>query len=591
VDPRAGAAEATGHAAPEPIAGATTLCEVPAFPERAPATPTHLGSDHKPAAVRLGAGVRWGWALFFLCTYVLADSITELFPHPRFGVQPWNLRPALAIALIAGGSSGYVPLTLLAVLVGWAIVPGAHLGFAWFLAGIGLTASYWAAGSTLRRWTQWSSAAVRPRDVNWLLAVSLATATLGSAIEALRQIAAPEMDASSYPLLTWRLFIANLLGIIVWMPVILQFVGGAWVSWGARARTVLLLRDGLLFVLVLAALLLLVFGFQPLDEFRMSYLLFLPMIVVAMRYGLPGVVTTLPMVQLGLLGALATVGVRPGTAFEFQLLILTLAISSLYLGSLTDERRRAAEQITQNERTLRERSRALDEAQRIASTAELAAALAHDLSQPLSAIGTYARASQLLAERGDQERPKLIETLRLIADEIARAGQYLRRMREFFRTGSMRADRVLVSSLFESTHAHLRDRLVRADVSWYTTIEPGLPPVRADAVQTGAILGNLVANACEAMTGAIGSHQVHLKAMRAPGNDVGMVRILVEDTGPGVPLDLRERLFKPLATSKPNGMGLGLALSRSIAERQGGRLWFEPDCDLTTFCLELPCYG
>jgi len=582
---RCGAGNATQD---EGLVGAD-CCAAGALADAVPIASTQPGTKPKPAAARRGTGLRWSLALLFLVAFVLADTVTELFPHPRFGVQPWNLRPALAIGLIAGGGSGYVPVILLAVLCGWAIIPGSHLGLAWLLAGLAVVASYWAAGLVLQRWSRWGGLAVGPRDVNLLLAVSLVTATLSSAIDALRQIAAPEMDASAYPLLTWRLFVADLLGIVVWMPVMLQFLGGAQIRWSTRVRTSAVLRDGLLFVLVLASLLLLVFGFRPLDEFRMSYLLFLPMIVVAMRYGIPGVVSTLPMVQLGLLGALATVGIRPGTAFEFQLLVLTLAISSLYLGALTDERRRAAEQIAQNERSLRERSHALDEAQRIASTAELAAAMANDLSQPLSAIGTYARASQLLAQRGEAERPKLTETLQFIAEETARAGQYLRRMREFFRTGSMRADRVLVGSLFESTHAHLRDRLARAEVSWHATIEPGLPPVRADAVQTGAILGNLVANACDAMAGTVSLRQVYLKALLAAGSPTSMVRILVEDTGPGVAPEARERLFKPLATSKPNGMGLGLALSRSIAERQGGRLWFEPGCERTTFCLELPC--
>jgi C4-dicarboxylate-specific signal transduction histidine kinase len=346
-----------------------------------------------------------------------------------------------------------------------------------------------------------------------------------------------------------------------------------------------------LFLLAVAALLLLVFGFQPLDEFRMSYLLFLPLIVAAMRYGLPGAVIAVPVVQFGLLGTLATVGIRPGTAFEFQLLVLTLALASLFLGALNDERRRATERSARHERSLRERSQALDEALRIASTAELAAALAHDLAQPLSAIGTYARASQLLAERGAAEDPRLREILQQIAAESTRAAQYLHRLRDFFRTGSMQLERVPVAHLFESAREHLRERLLRTGAAWQATIAPGLPPVHVDAVQIGAVLGNLVANACDAMAESGAPRAIRLQALPAPasgGAMVPMVRILVEDSGPGVPPEIRERLFQPLATSKPNGMGLGLALSRSIVERQGGRLWFEPDLPSTTFCLDLP---
>ncbi|HXW65654.1 MAG TPA: ATP-binding protein, partial [Burkholderiaceae bacterium] len=304
-----------------------------------------------------------------------------------------------------------------------------------------------------------------------------------------------------------------------------------------------------------------------------------------------GIATTIPLAQLGLLGALTLAGMRPGTAFEFQLLMLTLAISTLYLGALSDERQRSAARIAGHERTLRERDRALAETQRIASTAELAAALAHDLNQPLSAIGTFARASQVLADRGEAERTKLIETLDQVVQESARAGQYLRRMRDFFRTGTMRLEPISVAGLVESTHAHVRDRLIRADIQWRCTIEPGLPAVSVDAVQIGAVLGNLVANACDALEGRLTWRQVHLKAFRITDGGDCQVRILVEDTGPGVPAEVRQRLFTPLATSKPNGMGLGLALSRSIAERQGGRLWFDPDREMTTFCLDLRAYA
>jgi len=536
-----------------------------------------------------GPGGRFWLGALFWIAYVLADSV-DLFPNARFGVQPWSPQPALALALIAHGGSVYAPVVLAAVLSAWFIAPASHLGGEWVLAGVGVAATYWGAGVALRRWAHWGSAEIRSRDVHILLAIVLGTAILAAVLEALRQVAGPELAASALPLLTLRLFIANLLGLVVLTPGLLQWAGGTWAQRWARLRNPLNARDAMIFIVVLGALLVLVFGLRPLDEFRMSYLLFLPMIVVAMRYGLLGAATAIPVVQLGLLGALTLGGTRAGTAFEFQLLILTLSISTLYLGALSDERQRAAARIAEHERILRERDHALADAQRIASTAELAAALAHDLNQPLSAIGTFARASQVLAERGEAERPKLLETLEQVTQESARAGQYLRRMRDFFRTGTMREERVSVSSLFESTRAHLRDRLVRADVRWRTTIEPGLPAVCGDSVQIGAVLGNLVSNACDVLEDRISWRQIHLKAFRVTDGGTPMVRILVEDTGPGVPAELRERLFKPLATSKPNGMGLGLALSRSIAERQGGRLWFDAEREITTFCLDLRAY-
>ncbi len=564
----------------------------PAGPQAAPGRRiAWLGSARTWIGIH-GAGLRLG-ALFWIA-YVFADPATSLFAHPRFGVQPWSPHPALAVALVAHGGSAYAPVVLAAVLGVWLLTPGASLDPVPLLAAFTLAATYWAAGLALRRWSRWGGPEIGPRDVNVLLLVGLAASICGAAVEALAQVASTALDWSALPLLGFRLFIAGLLGLVILVPVLMLAASGAWRGYRARMPGAAAARDVLLFVLALGALLILVFGMRPLDEFRMSYLLFLPMIVVAMRHGLVGVATANPLVQLGLLGALTLIGTRPGIAFEFQLLVLTLAIAALYLGALSDERQRSAARIAGHERALREHGRALADAQRVAATAELAAALAHDLSQPLSAIGTYARASRVLAEKGASEHARLGETLEQISQESARAGQYLRRMREFFRTGAMQEERVEVGALFDRTHAQLRERLVLAQIEWRVTIEPGLPAVCADAVQAGAVLGNLVGNACDALDAVSGWRQIHLRAYRAPidpGAERAKVRITVQDTGPGVPAELRPRLFKPLATSKANGMGLGLALSRSIAERMNGALWFDAQTERTTFCLDLPVHG
>jgi two-component system, LuxR family, sensor kinase FixL len=276
------------------------------------------------------------------------------------------------------------------------------------------------------------------------------------------------------------------------------------------------------------------------------------------------------------------------TAFEYQMLTLALALTSMYLGLLSSERERAAQRLAVRERELREQRTALSEAQRTAATSELSAALAHDLNQPLSAIGTYARAARLLAERNEPDRSTLLRTLDQISRESARAGQYVRRMRDFFRTGAMHSERLRVEDLIDRGRTHVRDRLERAGILFEASIEPGLPTLRTDTVQAGAILDNLLGNACDALAQAVPPRRIRVLAARPLDAERPLVRITVQDNGPGVPAELRPQLFKPLATSKPHGMGLGLALSRSIAERLGGGLSFDVASSVTTFHLDLP---
>ncbi len=161
-------------------------------------------------------------------------------------------------------------------------------------------------------------------------------------------------------------------------------------------------------------------------------------------------------------------------------------------------------------------------------------------------------------------------------------------MRDFFRTGAMHSESVSAAQLLDSAHAHLRDRLQRAGIEFESTIEPGLPTLRIDTVQVGAVLDNLLGNACDALAESPAPRRIRVAAGRFASGSRSLVRISVQDNGPGVPHELRPQLFKPLATSKPHGMGLGLALSRSIAERLGGELSFDAGSSVTTFHLDLP---
>jgi C4-dicarboxylate-specific signal transduction histidine kinase len=319
----------------------------------------------------------------------------------------------------------------------------------------------------------------------------------------------------------------------------------------------------------------------------MFYLLFLPMIVVATRHGVAGVAATLPMVQLGLIGSLVWVVVRSATVVEFQLLMLALSFTALYLGALADGHREALGAVQRHEITLREQQRALEQTLRAAGASEMASTLAHELNQPLSAIGTYARVCRMQLEAPQLDRAQLAATLEKVSREATRGGEYVRRMRDFFRSGSTRLEHCDLTTIVQSSLDAVADRAAASAIrlNW----EPPRPAPMAlvDRMQVESIMHNLLINAIDALTGQPAPRQIDVRAFEAAGR----VQIEVADSGPGIAEELGETLFTPLATTKPHGMGLGLAISRSTATALGGELWHSKEQPRTTFCLRLPAHG
>jgi signal transduction histidine kinase len=144
---------------------------------------------------------------------------------------------------------------------------------------------------------------------------------------------------------------------------------------------------------------------------------------------------------------------------------------------------------------------------------------------------------------------------------------------------------VEVTELVAAARDQVADRLARSRIAWRESIESALPPLPVDRVQIGAVLGNLLGNAIDALAASGPPRAIEVRARRVVAT---AIRIEVRDSGPGVPVEVRDRLFQPMSTSKPEGMGLGLAISRTIAERHGGRLWLDTESHQTNFCLELP---
>ncbi|RAK65619.1 sensor histidine kinase [Phenylobacterium kunshanense] len=207
-------------------------------------------------------------------------------------------------------------------------------------------------------------------------------------------------------------------------------------------------------------------------------------------------------------------------------------------------------------------------AARLNAMGEMAATLAHELSQPLAAISNYAAAAHRLAPEGRADGD-LADLLARVTDQADRAARIVARIRQGAGQGELTASPEALPDLF----AEIID-VAMADVAKESVIlryefDPDAELVLADRVQVQQVVLNLLRNAFEAMADASWRE---LRIGAAPEGE-HHVRIHVIDSGAGIPRELADRLFEPFVTDKPQGMGVGLSISRAIVEAHGGRIW------------------
>ena len=222
---------------------------------------------------------------------------------------------------------------------------------------------------------------------------------------------------------------------------------------------------------------------------------------------------------------------------------------------------------------------------RVLELGEMCSGIVHEMNQPLAAIVSFAEGC-LRMVRGGGAEPALIEdTLGRVAEQGIRAGEILSGLRDLVRKDESRSEAFHLDATIEETLLLVDHERRRRGIRVEVDREHGLPAVSADRVQIEQILLNLLRNAFHAVEGAE-RRQVRMRVTRA-GSD--RVRLIVEDSGPGLTPELCERVFEPFYTTRPSGLGIGLAISRSLAERHGGRLWAESgDGRGARFGLELP---
>ncbi|CCG41022.1 ATP-binding protein [Magnetospirillum molischianum] len=500
---------------------------------------------------------RWLAMVGLLLGYIAIEWIEYGREQLLAGIEPLDPSVGLAFAALLLGGPSFLPVVVIGEIGAamfrsggqipamTALLPALSVGFSWGIAAL-----------VLRRFANLRLAGQHNLV---LLIVAAAAASLGTAAgDAASFWLAPEQHDGAVTQVLTRAWIGDMIGAMVVTPLLL--VMRPPLPLPSRAAAIEATIQGA----VALTMLWLLFTLPAAAEWQLYDLLVLPSIWAAARFGVRGAVVINIVLQIGMVAAFVMVvkDADAVTAYQFRMLILTL--STLFLGVAVTERRSV-------EDTLRRRQDQLDRCARLSMAGEMAAALAHELNQPLSAALTYSRTAQRLLDSPGGDPTKLRAAMNGAATQAERAGMIIRTLREFIGRGELNRQPQSLPTLVRDSLALLELDYQRAGIRVEAVLDRTLPPVLVDAVQVQQVLLNLLRNAIEAMEPS--SVPRRLVTVVARPIDPGTVTVEVADSGPGLDQDLVARLFQPFSTTKAAGMGLGLAICRTIIEAHGGRLW------------------
>lgn len=282
------------------------------------------------------------------------------------------------------------------------------------------------------------------------------------------------------------------------------------------------------------------------------------------------------------------VGLRKnGEVFPIELAVgeVHLPDKRLFTGTVRD--------IGERKRIEREGRQHLDElahASRLAAMGEMTSSIAHELNQPLAAIVSFADACLRMERSGKGNPDTLRNALGQIRTQGERAGRMIRRLRRFVRKTQARYETLTLHEVIEEVLRLVDHDLRHHQVRVQLELDEALPTVRADRLQIEQVMLNLVRNAIDAMQG-MSSEQTELRIRTGRARGTAL-EVSVCDRGIGLSPEARQHLFEPFYTTKPQGLGMGLSISRSIIEAHGGRLWASNNPGQgATFQFTLPLDG
>lgn len=505
--------------------------------------------------------------LAFIAIYVILDWLSYIHATNTFGVTPWNPQPAVAIALLMFFGQRWLPAVFLAVLASELVVRGAGAAqvpavvFTSLALALGFAATaQWLLGR------HGPGLPIATRGDLYRLFAGVAAGMLFTGAIYIGTLvvngAAGPADATAALLHFW---IGDVVGIVVTLPLILTLADPRQ---RANLRRAARDRVALVQLAAVGAMLWWALRGSPTDHIKYFYVLFLPIVWVATRHGLVGSSIAIGLIQVGVVIAVFDAAYPTQVVYDLQAVMIAIAVTGLLLGATVDERARLEDE--------------LRDSLKLAAAGRMAAAMAHELNQPLTALMAYASSARQVAGSPGAPPGPMQGVLDGLEREARRSGEVVRRMRDFFRVGAIDLRPTRMDELLRRiVDAH---REPAGALGIEIRLSAGeVPGVLADPLQIEVVLRNLLANAFEALRSHAGPRHVDVSL----GSDADSILVTLRDSGPGIAPEMFPRMFEPHATTSPAGMGMGLVICRSIIEAHGGRLWAEPGPG-ACFRLSLP---
>lgn len=281
------------------------------------------------------------------------------------------------------------------------------------------------------------------------------------------------------------------------------------------------------------------------------------------------------------LGSLAVIDQAPRQLSLEQAAALRIlarqVITELDLRRLVTELQQAITMRKEAEERIHRHQEELAHMARLCLAGEMASGLAHEINQPLSAIVTYAQGGLELVRRGKTDSDQLLEVLEKVVGQALRGSEIIHHLRDFVRKQETHRRPLDVNVLIREVMDLVAPQAQKCRVQIRLELTEPLPSVFADNIQIQQVVLNLVQNGIEALCGAGTEPRELIIGTAQPENDA--IEVTVSDNGPSLSPDDLNKLFLPFFTTKTNGMGLGLSITKSIIEAHGGQIWANPNPD------------